>query len=84
MGGSLPGDVSGVIFREELAIPKPDHHLEVGSGTHTEQTARIMMAFEKVLHGLESARRHADLPAARGDRVRGPAESRHAACEMIH
>ena len=34
-------------------------------------------------HGLESARRHADLPAARGDRVRGPAESRHAAVEMM-
>ena len=33
-------------------------------------------------HGLESARRHADLQAARGDRVRGPAEGRHAVVEM--
>ena len=41
-------NMSEVFFRE-LAIPKPDHHLEVGSGTHAEQTARIMMAFEKVL-----------------------------------
>ena len=41
-------NMSEVFFRE-LAIPKPDHHLEVGSGSHAEQTARIMMAFEKVL-----------------------------------
>ena len=41
-------NMSEVFFRE-LAIPKPDHHLEVGSGTHAEQTAKIMMAFEKVL-----------------------------------
>ena len=41
-------NMSEVFFRE-LAIPKPDHHLEVGSGTHAEQTARIMIAFEKVL-----------------------------------
>ncbi len=40
--------MSEVFFRE-LAIPTPDHHLEVGSGSHAEQTARIMMAFEKVL-----------------------------------
>jgi UDP-N-acetylglucosamine 2-epimerase (non-hydrolysing) len=41
-------NMSEVFFRE-LAIPKPDHHLEVGSGSHAEQTARIMIAFEKVL-----------------------------------
>jgi len=41
-------NMSEVFFRE-LAIPTPDHHLEVGSGSHAEQTARIMMAFEKVL-----------------------------------
>ena len=41
-------NMSEVFFRE-LAIPKPDQHLEVGSGSHTEQTAKIMVAFEKVL-----------------------------------
>ena len=29
-------------------MPKPDMNLEVGSGSHAEQTARIMMEFEKV------------------------------------
>ena len=36
------------VFFEELAIPSPDVNLEVGSGTHTEQTARIMSALEPV------------------------------------
>lgn len=39
--------MSGDFFRE-LGIPEPDINLEVGSGTHAEQTARIMVAFEKV------------------------------------
>jgi UDP-N-acetylglucosamine 2-epimerase (non-hydrolysing) len=36
------------VFFEELEIPKPDHHLDVGSGTHAEQTAKVMVRFEKV------------------------------------
>lgn len=36
------------VFFDELGIPEPDHHLEVGSGSHAEQTARIMAAFEPV------------------------------------
>jgi len=36
------------VFFQELGIPEPDYHLGVGSGTHAEQTARIMVAFEKV------------------------------------
>src|SRR6185295_14016498 len=39
--------MSDVFFRD-LGIPRPDSHLGVGSGTHAEQTARIMTAFEKV------------------------------------
>jgi UDP-N-acetylglucosamine 2-epimerase (non-hydrolysing) len=35
-------------FFVDLAMPKPDMDLEVGSGSHAEQTARIMVAFEKV------------------------------------
>ena len=37
------------IFFDELGIPKPDFHLGVGSGTHAEQTAKVMVEFEKVL-----------------------------------
>lgn len=37
------------IFFDELGIPKPDIYLNVGSGTHAEQTARVMISFEKVL-----------------------------------
>ena len=35
-------------FFEDLGMPKPDVDLEVGSGSHAEQTARIMIEFEKV------------------------------------
>ncbi len=36
-------------FFEDLQIPRPDINLEAGSGSHSEQTARIMIAFEQVL-----------------------------------
>jgi len=35
-------------FFEDLSLPEPDIHLGAGSGSHAEQTARIMLAFEKV------------------------------------
>jgi len=35
-------------FFEELGIPAPNINLEVGSASHAQQTARIMMGFEKV------------------------------------
>ena len=37
------------IFLEELGVPEPDHTLDVGSGTHAEQTARVMERLEPVL-----------------------------------
>jgi UDP-N-acetylglucosamine 2-epimerase (non-hydrolysing) len=37
------------VFFEDLGLPKPDRYLGVGSGTHAEQTAKIMIEFEKVL-----------------------------------
>lgn len=37
------------IFFEEMKIPKPDYNLGIGSDTHAVQTAKIMMALEKVL-----------------------------------
>jgi len=36
------------VFFQDLGIPRPDVHLGVGSGTHAEQTARVMVEFEKV------------------------------------
>lgn len=35
-------------FFDLLKIPRPDVDLEVGSGSHAEQTAKIMVEFEKV------------------------------------
>ena len=34
---------------EDLGFPQPDCSLGVGSGTHGEQTAKVLMAFEEVL-----------------------------------
>jgi len=36
------------IFFHDLALPEPDIHLGVGSGSHSEQTGKIMIEFEKV------------------------------------
>jgi UDP-N-acetylglucosamine 2-epimerase (non-hydrolysing) len=36
------------IFFDELDIPMPDYFLGAGSGSHAEQTAKIMKGFEKV------------------------------------
>jgi UDP-N-acetylglucosamine 2-epimerase (non-hydrolysing) len=36
-------------FFADLGLPPPDFHLGVGSGTHADQTARVMLAFEPVL-----------------------------------
>ena len=35
-------------FFEDLELPKPDFFLSAGSGTHAVQTAKIMVAFEKL------------------------------------
>lgn len=40
--------MSDAFFRD-LELKPPDINLEVGSGTHAEQTARVMLAFEPVL-----------------------------------
>lgn len=36
-------------FFEDLGMSPPDHYLEVGSGTHAQQTARVIERFEPVL-----------------------------------
>lgn len=40
-------NMSDAFFRD-LNLPRPHHHLEIGSGTHAEQTAGVMVAYEKV------------------------------------
>jgi UDP-GlcNAc3NAcA epimerase len=37
------------VFFEELALPKPDHYLNVGSGSHARQTGMILDRMEQVL-----------------------------------
>jgi UDP-N-acetylglucosamine 2-epimerase (non-hydrolysing) len=40
------------VFFADLGLRRPDHHLEIGSGTHAEQTGRTMIAFEPLLTAL--------------------------------
>lgn len=37
------------VFFEELELPTPDFYLGVGSGSHAEQTANVMIKFEEIL-----------------------------------
>jgi UDP-N-acetylglucosamine 2-epimerase (non-hydrolysing) len=37
------------IFFDELGIPQPDHYLDVGSGSHSQQVARVMERLEPLL-----------------------------------
>lgn len=40
-------NMSDAFFRD-LRLPAPHFHLDVGSGSHAEQTGRVMIAYEKV------------------------------------
>src|SRR5262245_26357612 len=46
-GQHYDAEMSDVFF-QELELPQPDRSLGVGSGSHAEQTARVMIAFEQV------------------------------------
>jgi UDP-N-acetylglucosamine 2-epimerase (non-hydrolysing) len=37
------------VFFTQLELPKPDYFLGIGGGSHTEVTAHIMLAFEKIV-----------------------------------
>lgn len=41
------------VFFEDLNLPHPNFYLGVGSGSHAQQTARIMIEFEKVLESTK-------------------------------
>lgn len=43
--------MSDVFFRE-LQLRQPDHHLGIGSGSHGDQTGRMLGALERVMHGV--------------------------------
>ncbi len=43
------GDANMQVFFEDLELPRPDVNLEVGSGSHAQQTALIMQRFEPVV-----------------------------------
>jgi UDP-N-acetylglucosamine 2-epimerase (non-hydrolysing) len=42
-------DKMSEVFFRDLGLPRPDHYLGVGSGTHAEQTAKVMLTLEPVL-----------------------------------
>lgn len=37
------------VFFEQLELPTPEHHLSVGSGTHGEQTADMLVGVEQII-----------------------------------
>jgi len=55
-------DKMSQVFFDELGIPAPDIYLGIGSGSHAEQTARVMLAFEQVL-----VEKHPDVVVVVGD-----------------
>jgi UDP-N-acetylglucosamine 2-epimerase (non-hydrolysing) len=46
-------DAMSRVFFEELGVGEPDHMLHVGSGSHSQQTARVMERLEPLLLELE-------------------------------
>ncbi len=42
-------EVMSKVFFDDLELPKPDFYLGIGSGSHAQQTAKIMVEFERVL-----------------------------------
>jgi UDP-N-acetylglucosamine 2-epimerase (non-hydrolysing) len=43
------------VFFRDLNLRPPDHHLGAGSGSHAEQTGRVMVAFEALVAALRPA-----------------------------
>ena len=46
-GQHYDANMSDAFFRD-LGLPEPAYHLGVGSGSHAEQTGRVMIAYEKL------------------------------------
>jgi UDP-N-acetylglucosamine 2-epimerase (non-hydrolysing) len=45
-------DAMNDVFFRDLGLRQPDHHLGAGSGSHANQTARVMTAFEPLVDAL--------------------------------
>src|ERR671917_363239 len=45
------GSARGSSASSRLALPRPDHHLDLGGGTNTAQTARMLAALEPLIAG---------------------------------
>ena len=43
------------VFFDELELPRPEHHLDLGGGTNTEQTARMLAALGPLLASEDPA-----------------------------
>jgi UDP-N-acetylglucosamine 2-epimerase len=41
------------VFFSDIGLRQPDHHLGIGSGTHAEQTGRVIMAFEPLVERVQ-------------------------------
>lgn len=41
-------ELNGLLYRQ-LDVPPPDHYLEVGSGSHAEQTAAVLLRTERLI-----------------------------------
>jgi hypothetical protein len=72
----------GSAGRAELEIPAPDHTIESGSGSHAEQTARIMIEFEEM--NVESYRRRASLQRKRGKAAQPSRDCRRGSRRPCH
>jgi UDP-N-acetylglucosamine 2-epimerase (non-hydrolysing) len=46
-GQHYDANMSDAIFKD-LGLPKPHHHLGIGSGSHAEQTGQVMIAYERL------------------------------------
>lgn len=64
------------VFFGDLGMPAPDVHLGIGSGSHAEQTARVMLALEPVFKSLKP-----DLLSVVGD-VNSTLAAALVACKM--
>ena len=60
-GQHYDANMSDVFFRD-LDMPEPDRFLGIGSGSHAEQTAKVMIEMEKLLE-----EEHPDLVMVAGD-----------------
>jgi len=49
-------------FFKELDLPRPDLNLRIGSGSHAQQTAQMLMGYEQALHRFQP-----DIALAEGD-----------------